>query len=291
MSQFGLTPFGVGPFGGPGQMALLGMLTAARNELVAVFDVPPKADDTKGYRSATNIKNWTLAAIDPRIQSTADPDVFYTPSAEAVPQYTPRIIRASLDATTELQIHLYLDAPMEEDCSYDIEAINVEGAACETPTGALIYRVRALYEGPIATPRYIQEDRYRDWASEPFPPSDDSPPGSWVFDESGDVGIHGADASLRKRIFRRLLANPGEFAHLPAYGVGVLELKRLLRPGAVQTLANRAAEQAKKEPDVINAGVSATLIEVSGGTLLRLDVHVQRRDARDSRFVFDFPTR
>lgn len=291
MSQFGLAPFGTGPFGGPGQMLLLGMLTAASNELVAVFDVPPKADDPKGYRSATNIKNWTLAAIDPRIQSTADPNVFYIPSAEAVPIYTPRIIRATQDPNVEEQIHLYLDAPMEEDVSYDIEAINVEGDECETPTGPYIYRVRALYEGPIASPRFVQEDRYRDWASEPFPPDDRSLAGSWLFDESGDVAIHNADASLRKRILRRLLANPGEFSHLPTYGVGVLELKRLLRPGVVQTLANRAAEQVKKEPDVINAGVSATLVEVQGGTILRLDVNVQRRDTRDSRFVFDFPTR
>lgn len=291
MSQFGIAPFGVGPFGGPGQIQLLGMLTAATNELVAVFDVPPKANDSKGYRSATNVKNWAVAAIDPRIYSTADPAVFYMPSAEAVPRYTPRIIRATQDASTEEQIHLYLDAPLEEDCSYDIKLLNVEGAACETPTGALIYRVRALYEGPVAVPRFVQEDRYRDWASEPFPPSDNSPAGSWVFDESGDVGIHGGDASLRKRILRRLLANPGDFPHLPNYGVGVLELKRLLRPGVVQTLANRAAEQVKREPDVVNAGVTATLVEVQGGTILRLDVAVQRRDVRDSRFVFDFPTR
>lgn len=291
MSQFGLAPFGDdGPLGGPGTISVLGVLPAASNEFIVVFDVAPRADDPEGFDSATNVKNWTLVAVDPTIQSTTIPGLVFIPKGEIVPTRTPKIASAFEDEDDPTQIHLKTDSGLEHNVRYEITMeAPIRGVGCETPFGETTVEFRALEPGPQRVSRFIQEDRFRDWANEFFPADPKQAEATWLLEDSGDIALHNSDKSLRKRIMRRLLGNRASFAHLPNYGAG-RGIKALVRSGDVQGLANAAQEQVAQEPDVLQAAVTAQVRTTStGDVVVALEIFVQREEAKDSRFLFEFP--
>jgi hypothetical protein len=292
VSQFGLNPFGTeaGAFGGPGLITILGTLPVASNELIMVFDRAPLADDPEGFDSATNVKNWVFAPVDPTIPSTAVPGLVFVPKGEVVPTRTQLIAAAFVDDDDPTQIHLTTDSEMEQAVRYEITAQPaIRGLDCEELVGELELELRALEPGPARVSRFVQEDRFRDWANEFFPADPKQGEATWKLEDSGDIAIHDAEKSLRKRIMRRLLGNRAAFAHLPNYGAS-RGIKALVRSGDVQALANAAQEQVAQEPDVLQAAATATISNTpSGDVVVALEIFVQRSDARDSRFLFEFP--
>lgn len=285
MSRFGLSPFGTdGPFGGPGLFSILGLIPAADNEVVAVFDAAPKADDPEGFDSATNRKNWDLQAVDPTIPSTSS-SRSYVPTGEVVPTRAPVVVQAELVPGVDTQVRLYTDAKLEPRVRYTLEIQPpVRGDACETFSGPTSWGFRGLLLGGQPR-RYPLEDRYRDWANEFFPEDQDQPEATWTMESSRDIALHDSERSLRKRVLRRLLSLRSAFVFLPGYGLNP-RIKALIRPGMLQQLVNAIPEQVGQEPDVLRA--AATAEEVAGGVVL-VQIFVQRREGRDSRFVFGFP--
>lgn len=284
MSNFGIKPFGEdGAFGGPGLITILGLLTSADNELIVVFDREPLADDPGGFDSVTNVKNWVLSAVDPRIVSTADPTVLYLEAGDVVPSLFPSIQSAYLDDEDETQLHLVTDANLEHGVRYQLEAQPpIRGVACEELAGPTTVEIRGLKAGEPARPRFVQQDLYRDLAYEFFPRDRTTPVLNYRLTAAGDLALHGADESLRKRIMRRLQTRPGAFAHLPGYGL-VAGVKRLGRSGELQRLANAAADQARQEPDVEAAAASIELIADDQGrqvVQVRLRVKPVAREQR-----------
>lgn len=82
--------------------------------------------------------------------------------------------------------------------------------------------------------------------------------GSYPVDETGDYALDQGLTSYRKRIFRRLTTRRGAFAHLPDYGVGLVEqVKKLARAGTREALAAEAEAQIRQEPET--AAVSVTV--------------------------------
>jgi len=291
VSVFGATPFGPtpGPFGGPGTITLIGILPAGINEVIAVFDVAPLADDPEGFDSATNPKNWTMGAVDPSIVSTADPSVLYIPTSEIVPTYTPDVGEAVQDDETPEQIHLYMEGPMEALVRYLVTAEPaLSGASCETLVGTTTRGFRAPDRGPRRRSRLVQEDRYRDWAFEFFPKDPKQPEATWRHEASGDIALHDGDASLKKRILRRMMTDRGAFSHMPDYGLQV-HIKRLARNGNMQAMVNDISEQVRQEPDVQMVGVTATIQNVPGRHSAEVQIFIRRRERFDSRFTFEVP--
>ena len=290
MSKFGLAPFGTdrGPFGGPGLITILGVIPVGINEVIVVFDAPPKAYDSQASGSASNAKSWQVVPIDPRVVSTADPTVRYpAPPGEVVPSYTPAVASAVRDSDDPTQIHVYTQGPMEERARYELRASPaILGRGCEVFAGVDAWPFRAPRRGPERRARYVQEDRHRDWAFEHFPADPNQPEGTWRHDENGDIGIHDGFASLKKRLLRRIGTTKGHFAHMPNYGI-TPTIKRLALAGQVQALANEVSEQAREEPDVTFA---ATEIEVNSETgLLDVRLSVVTRQNLTSRFLFSLP--
>lgn len=75
----------------------------------------------------------------------------------------------------------------------------------------------------------------------------------------GDYGTDQGVASYKKRIVRRLTTRRGAFAHLPNYGVGLLdEVKRLARPATRQKIAAEAEGQIRQEPETLDVAVTIT---------------------------------
>jgi hypothetical protein len=136
------------------------------------------------------------------------------------------------------------------------------------------------------------EEQLRDFAYNLIPNPDRPSVSTQVyqFDDSGDIAIQGNDESLRKRIFRRILTKPGDFAFLPKYGAGI-QIKSLIRADRLQEIANEIAQQAKLEPDVVNAGASAELQRNETGSFVIIRVFVQSRDLRERVFLYEFPNR
>jgi hypothetical protein len=95
---------------------------------------------------------------------------------------------------------------------------------------------------------------------------------------SGTLVIAGGDYAnqsgldlLRKLIIRRLTATPGDFAHIPQYGVG-LKVKQPLPVGDLVKLQASIKQQIMQEPDVET--VAATVTQSSNVLTVQVSVTV-----------------
>lgn len=289
MTGFGLQPFSLelGPFGGPGLMTIVGIICTGMNSLDVYFDAEPIADDPDGYNSAINPKNWGIEAVDPRITSTTVAGLVYHPDTrEPIPTYTPAVGEGTWDRDNPLVVSLRTMAPFEARCRYRLIAQpSLEGVGCRTFAGVDTWPFQAPRRGPLRRARFVQEDRYRDWAFEYVVGSGNELQGRWRIESSGDIGIQGANESLRKRILRRITTRRGAFSHAPTYGLS-RGIKRLIRAGELQGLANEVAEQTRLEPDVQAAACEVTVLTDG---VVDVRVFARRIDGVETSFVFDFP--
>lgn len=82
--------------------------------------------------------------------------------------------------------------------------------------------------------------------------------GTLKLDGAGDYeSVSGAEL-VRKLIYRRLTTVPGDFFHLPNYGLGLME-KQVLRPADVVALKKQIEQQVRLEPEVEECSASLTL--------------------------------
>lgn len=281
MSSLPADPLGSTPLPVPGEMRIRGVVPFAQNSCIAVFDVPPLADDVQGVESVTNVNSWSAQVIDP---TNTDTGVPLLQPGDVVPTRNTDVAFIEADPNRAEQIHVVFKGPLQPRVIVEVTAsVVIAGARCEVLAGTLAQRFRAPLPGPTsaseAQPRFIQEDLYRDFAFEYFPSDPDQPGGTFRYDSSGDIGIQGNLPSLRKRLYRRLLTRPGGFSHLGrAYGLKDSVKKRGSRSD-LQKLVNRVAEQARLEPDVVEA--TAVLLETftdSGQVIARVALAVLRTD-------------
>lgn len=265
---------------------MLGVLVSSNNELIVVFDVEPSTLDSQAYDSAVNPDNYVLTTVDPTEQlgngGTA------VPIGEVAPSRFPNVGTAIQDVNDPLQVAIGLDAAMEPGVRYDLVVNDViAGAAGETFAGEDTWRVLAPKLSRQPRQAVISVERYRDldWIINPGP---DEVAETWRQESSGDIALQDAATSLRKRLYRRVFTRPGEFAWMPAYGVG-LAVKSLVKSGRLQELANLIAEQARKEPDVLNAGVEVYLENTSTGSFLNVEMRIQQRNAVTRRLNYREP--
>jgi hypothetical protein len=272
MTALGQTPFGTSRFGGAGQIVIRGALPISRHQVLVDFDKPPQAFDRGGYESATNPKNWALAAVDPTVGTATPP----TP----VPTYAPAVIAVDHDDALPMQVVLYTDLPMEAGVYYDVTAQPaLRGAACETLVDATTWRVLARRAPRRPTVSVYYVDRYRDLATSG---------GRIVLTESGDIDTASGVDALKIRLYRRITTALGGFVMLTGYGVD-LRLKDIMRPGEVQAIANAITAQLGQEPDVERGSATVAIVDVGGATVLRVSISVVRREGADHVFVYDFP--
>jgi len=103
--RYGIDPYGedLGPWGGPGLITLRGVLLAAQNRFIVVFDQPPLARDPKGWRDATNTRNYTIEPIDPTITING---ISVIPDKAVVPTRRIALARARQDREDPRQRHV-----------------------------------------------------------------------------------------------------------------------------------------------------------------------------------------
>ncbi|HVI04123.1 MAG TPA: hypothetical protein VM869_35775 [Enhygromyxa sp.] len=290
MSGFGLLPFGdSAPWGGPGLLSLITILAVGTNELIAFFTVAPKCRDPLGYRDTRNPEMWAIEAVDPAV-SAFDGELIIPPGKRR-PTIHPWIGECFVDSLDPTQVHIRTVPSLEPGIEYDVTlAGSVRGARCEEFGGVATFRVQALNRPQRARSRFAAVDTYRDWAN-PFgaTPDGELATGTWLTESNGETVLSDAAASLKERVTRRLITSLGGFAHLPAYGLQDLS-KKMIRPRALQDFAVRIQEQLRREPDVRDAAVSATLeLGKGGGGILRFQVRVQARSIGEVSFLVQVP--
>jgi hypothetical protein len=103
--------------------------------------------------------------------------------------------------------------------------------------------------------------RTRDYANAPTPFNPLG--GTLQITAAGDYATIGGKELLRKLIVRRLITSPGEFFHLPEYGVG-LRVKEPLPAADLTKLRAEIERQILLEPDVVSVRVSLRFTPAQG---------------------------
>lgn len=292
MTAFGLSPLGtaLGPFGGAGLITVLGVLPASQNSFVVVFDRPPRRLDDQSPFSGVNPSNYALTTIDPTVIAGNGDAV--VPEGFVVPTRQPSIVRALVDRVDPTQVTLTTDAALEAGVLYEVAIVggikSIDGDTFAGPNTARFFGRRAPGT-PVGLERFEERFRDLDYVLVPDPSRPDAETQVYRFDDSGDVGLADNATSLRKRLFRRITTQPGQFAFLPKYGVG-LQIKALARAGQLQQMSNLIAEQVKLEPDVLQAGASTSLRRTSKGGIVSVQLQIVQDDARERQFLFEFPS-
>ena len=186
-------------------------------------------------------------------------------------------------------VDITLDRPMSPyPAQYALTILNVYIATGGVVTPPRTVTLSALYR-MLQPPAEDQVVRSTDIAqpqgkldfSDPIGAPDVTLLGSFAVDDTGDYATDDGDTSLRKRILRRLITRKDAFAHLPGYGIGVLdEAKRLNTAATRGRLSAEAERQIGQEPEVQKCVVSFySPPDVPGLTRMRILVKTQRGTA------------
>lgn len=98
--------------------------------------------------------------------------------------------------------------------------------------------------------------------------------GTLQIDAGGDYTTEYGTSLVKKLILRRLVAKPGDFFHLPNYGLGLRE-KETLPQVELKKLAKAIEDQVRLEPEV--ADVRASLSYSAAASALVIQLKVQMR--------------
>ena len=245
IGSWGLGPWGLGTFGGlPGLLNVVSALAITTRTVRVTLSETPIAVSATTPGDALDPNTWSVTRLDTGF-------VFTIASVDQV------------DATT-----------------FDIFLVQALGPAnvqhqvgsttLQKPTGALISSpYYAFFSGLVASRQAGTVATQRDLANPPAPSGLNSVGGTLVMDASGDYKLVSGAALLKKLILRRLTTRPGEFAHLPNYGLG-FAIKEPLRAVDLITLRGDVEAQVLLEPDVAAANVLLSFDNAQGIVICRI---------------------
>lgn len=122
----------------------------------------------------------------------------------------------------------------------------------------------------------------RDLANPQVPAPSGSPAGTLQVTAAGDYALVTGAALVEKLLLRRLTSAPGDFFHLPAYGLG-LRVKEPVPAASLPRLKASIEQQALREPEVESA--SATLTQDPARGLLTVEVRARLRKTGETARV------
>jgi len=115
--------------------------------------------------------------------------------------------------------------------------------------------------------------------------------GVFVTDDQHDYAVDAGLVSFRKRLYRRLVTNPGGFLHLgQTYGVGIPSQGKKLATAAVQqALAAQVQVQIAQEPEVLACGCTVVSDPNNPG-LVRFNIRVKLKNGKTFAYSAPFST-
>lgn len=239
MSGWGLSSWGLGSWGSlPGPLSVVSALALATRTVRVVLTTTPLAASATGVGDALNPDTWSLTRLDTGFAFTI----------------------ASIDQVDAVTFDLFL-----------VEALGpahvthqVGSTTMQKPTGALIQSPYfATFTGLEASVPAGVRTAQEDVANPPAPPGLTSVGGTLVMTAAGDYALVAGAELLKKLILRRLTTTPGDFAHLPNYGLG-LSIKEPLRTNDLLLLQRAIEQQVSLEPDVADVQANLSFSNAEG---------------------------
>lgn len=237
---WGVSPWGTGPFGMPADLVIEYAFAISTHEVVVVLNKPPKDVFYLLDGDVRNPNSWRVSTPTP---------LQYLQVAECRPynaplQWTVRTIQALPNSTG---------------------IARVEGTSLLDANGALIglpnyADFAGVTEKATSTPTELAVTRgsaSRDLANNPVPViggAEGNLSGTLII-KAGDYALVDGAALLRKLITRRLTTVPGDFFHIPNYGVG-LQVKQPIVGGNIVRFRAQVERELLLEPDVAQVAVS-----------------------------------
>lgn len=255
MIGWGVGGWGVGGWGAPGIADKLSITSALaiRENLVRIeFNLPVNYTDVRGLVDAADPKNFVITPVEGSIGEDGLPA---RPVSPVLIEQTrkPFINGRGLDIWLDRRMSPY-PALYEIHC---IKSIATGGMPLDSSSVFDFFGVAwapALPTSTTTTAADIANPGY----SQAIPNASQIL-GVYPVTDQGDYATDQGIVSFKKRIVRRLTTRRGAFAHLPGYGVGLLdEVKRLALPATRQKLAADAEGQIRQEPEALDVEVTIT---------------------------------
>jgi hypothetical protein len=241
---YGITPYGLGSYGGAPTALNVVRAWATSTHTIAV-ELNAAAIRGCGFLDgdAWNPRSWKVEQLSP------------------VGVYTILAVR-DLQQPTQFEI-LLQEALGPYSATQRVTAVSVKAAGGYALSPPKYADCPGVADVALASPLAQSKRRFqqRDIANPPLPVGSNSVGGTLIVGANGDyVNEEGADL-VKKLILRRLFSTPGDFFHLPKYGLG-LALKEPVAADLVQ-LRTEIERQCEQEPEVELAVASLTLDEAN----------------------------
>jgi hypothetical protein len=263
------------PFGGGGPIHLVRALAIASHIVRVVFDDEPLHNSPAGKYDARNPSNYIFTVFSGQLMGP--PTVGFTPTVQCVGVNKKLIFNPTLDVngnlvvnpalgvlTNQVGVDIHTDKPVVSGVVYTVRPINIKSRG----GGSLGFPYTANFPGVIGVQQTQPPRQPRGFTD--F--SNDIALGAWTIDSTGDLALEFGLASLRKRIYRRLITQPGAFAWLPNYGVGIKN-KEIAAIATLNPFRQEILRQVRQEPEVSDAEVNLSLIP-EGVLEVRIKVRV-----------------
>jgi hypothetical protein len=229
MSGWGGIPWGGGSWGG-GTPVGIAYAFAAGDRFVRVgFTAAPLMGKSTRDGDALNPRTWMIYRTD-------------------ASRFLTVLSVAQFDSTT-------IDILTLEQFDSHLISMTVGAHSLRDSSGGLITPAVAFdFAGALlentSTPQKVATSRGFGLRDLHNPPTPNSPLGGTLeITAAGDYASVEGTALLRKLVVRRIITAPGDFFHLPDYGVG-LRSKELLPAADLPALKARIEQQIRREPDV-----------------------------------------
>lgn len=255
---WGLGLWGLGPFGSlSSAISVASALASSTNTVRVTLTNLPQEIDATANGDVLNTATWLVTRLDTgqvftvlQVRPFDEPYTFELDLLEPLGNY--RITHRVQSSTLLSSAGILISAPK----SADFAGVVVSVAP------------------PLSTPQRSYTSV--DLANPPAPQGLDSLGGTLIIDANSDYRNEDGASLLRKLIIRRLVTVPGEFFHLPTYGVGIT-VKEPLRGGDIIKLQKLIEQQVLLEPDVESVQAQVSLSRSSGILTLKIKA-LQRKN-------------
>lgn len=237
-----------------------GAVAIAVNTVEVTFEDPPLAVSPVGTGDALNPASWAVSR----------PDIGQQFTVMTVVQKSP----------TVFDVVIY-----ERFASQAISHL-VDASGVFTPSGDPIAAPATFtFAGVLSDKVDTEEHRaaaqqivVTDIANPPTPGDLSSIGGVRIINAAGDYASESGGALLKKLILRRLATKPGEFYHLPDYGIG-LGVKEVLPVKDLRALKKRIETQVLEEPEIDS--VQVVIESITGDSIIEISIEATMKNSTD----------
>lgn len=257
---WGGSPWGAGT---TDPLAIVTAVAVRENTVRVLFNTAPLFDLTLSPNDASNPERFSI------VEDASTTGFDGSPARPVTPVYVERVAFAGaggaiLDVTVDRPFSPY-------PTFYRVSANQLVAAASGLPLDPA--RASFRFEGNYRVLRNAQAEATvpsRDVANpqnfealvaggDPVPVPSEDLLGTFPTDASGDYAFDQGLVQIKKRIFRRLMTQPGAFPAMPDYGVGIPSFVKKLGLAAIRAkLAAESQRQILLEPGVVAAEVTMT---------------------------------